>query len=84
MNKGRLVMNQQEFQVEHLNKIMKRIKAEDRKFFWQQHEVEVGTVLSMGFGGSVIWAIDSMSWTPFILFGALIIFSVWFCCYISE
>lgn len=77
-------MNRQEFQDEHLNKMMKRIKAQERKFFWQQHEPTVGAVLGIGFGGSAIWAIDSMSWPPIALFGALVIFGVWFCCYISD
>jgi hypothetical protein len=77
-------MNRQEFQDKHLNNIMKRIKAEDRKFFWQQHEVEVGAVLGISFGGSAMWAVDSMSWPPVVLFGALIIFGVWFSCYISD
>lgn len=77
-------MNRQEFQEEHLNKLMKRIKAEDRKFFWQQHELEVGAVLGIGFGSSAVWAVDSMSWPPVVLFGALVIFGVLFCCYISD
>lgn len=77
-------MNYQEFQDEHLNKMMKRIKAQERKFFWQQHEAAVGAVLGIGFGCSAIWAVDSMSWPPIVLFGALIIFGVLFCCYISD
>jgi len=77
-------MNRQVFQEEHLNKLLKRIKAEDRKFFWQQHEAVVGVVLGIGFGCSAIWAIDSMSWPPLVLFGALVIFGIWFCYYISD
>lgn len=77
-------MNYQEFQDDNLNKMMKRIKAQDRKFFWQQNEPAVGAVLGIGFGVSAVWAIESMSWPPIVLFSALVIFGVWFCCYISD